>query len=81
MIRISLKAICKLEGYNLELLKEFKNFTLILDKHRKQSLKKVNPSLYEILESSIIDTMSYIDSLFKIRNINRSILKEFIDLK
>lgn len=44
-------AKCKEDNYNPELLKTFKEFTDILDKNRNQSLKLVNPKLYEILEN------------------------------
>lgn len=47
----NLKAKCSSDLYNPTLLKRFKEFTDILDKNRGQSLKLVNPSLYEILEN------------------------------
>lgn len=46
----NIKAVCDIDGYNPELLKEFKHFTNVLDKHRKQSLRNVNPGLWEIIE-------------------------------
>lgn len=47
----NIKAKCEKDSYNPNLLKRFKEFTNILDKNREQSLKLVNPRLYEILEN------------------------------
>jgi MoaA/NifB/PqqE/SkfB family radical SAM enzyme len=47
----NIKSKCSSDLYNPKLLKRFKEFTDILDTNRGQSLKSVNPSLYEILEN------------------------------
>lgn len=43
---------CEQENYNPTLLKNFKIFTDILDEVRGQSLRQINPNLYEILENA-----------------------------
>jgi glutamate-1-semialdehyde 2,1-aminomutase len=40
---------CLKDSYNEELLHKFKDFTNMLDSHRKQSLANVNPQLYDLL--------------------------------
>jgi len=46
-----LRTKCQEEKYNPELLQRFKQFTEILDKERKQDLRKINPSLYSIIQN------------------------------
>lgn len=41
---------CEQDNFNPKLLKEFKQFTDVLDQNRGQSLKSLNPNLYKILE-------------------------------
>jgi len=46
-----LKTKCQTEKYNARVLKQFKEFTEILDKNREQDLNKINPSLKKILDN------------------------------
>ena len=46
-----LRTKCQEEKYNPELLQRFKQFTEILDNERKQDLRKINPSLYSIIQN------------------------------
>lgn len=45
----NIKAVCEKDSYNQDLIKDFKNFTQILDKHRSQNLQEINPSLWKII--------------------------------
>jgi|TARA_B110000285_G_scaffold75636_1_gene87126 MoaA/NifB/PqqE/SkfB family radical SAM enzyme len=47
----NIKNVCNRDGHNTNLLTEFKKFSIILDKHRKQNLQDVNPKLWEILQN------------------------------
>lgn len=44
-------AACETDKFNKDEIEKFKNFTAILDKHRSQSLKEVNPNLWEIVNN------------------------------
>jgi hypothetical protein len=40
---------CNKDMYNETELIKFKEFTLLLDQHREQSLNTVNPELYQLI--------------------------------
>lgn len=47
----NLEVICSQNEYDRDKIKSFKDFTLLLDKNRKQTLEYVNPNLWKIINN------------------------------